>query len=212
MTPHYCPACEKRFDIPDHYLGKIITCPSCHQNFTPTEATLSPTPQGEEPLPEPQHLQAARSNEVSDESPPNEFLNWWNGLTSAVKVGIAVGAVIVLSLLIGIPVYNSTQKAAQFEKKYEEFVFEADQLANLTNYGVNKGDFTRQLARVEAKWDAIPNGGFKNGTYSAFFDAMSKWQEVVRYWDFDSDWMRDQVPLKMTQASTKYQEAKRAMK
>jgi hypothetical protein len=212
MTPHYCPQCDKRFDIPDHYMGKGVTCPGCHKAFTPTEATLSRAPRTEEPPQEPQLQDAHQASEPSSEYQANELANWWSGLTSTMKIAIGVGVVFALVVIIGIPVYNSNQKAAHFENKYDEFVFEADQLANLTNYGVNKGDFTRQLARVEAKWDAIPSGGFKDGAYSDFYDAMSKWREVVRYWDFDSEYLRDQVPLKMTQASTKYQEAKRAMK
>jgi hypothetical protein len=201
MIPHFCPSCGTRTDIPEHYMGRSVTCQNCRNEFLASIATTrQPVSMPQSVAPAPRKLRRGRSEAT--------LIERWNTLSMKMKIALGVAALLVAALLVGIPVLRNKE----FKGKYEEFVFEADQLANLTSYGVNKGDFTRQFARVEAKWHAVPTSGFRGESHSKFQTAMSKWREVVQDWDYKDDWKRDRVPWKMSEAAEKYNEAKVEMR
>jgi hypothetical protein len=182
-------------------MGKVISCPNCKTEFLADKSTL--------------YNESIAEKNLSPERRKEDSLSYkasilWSRISSKGRIGIIGAVIILVGLLIGIPISQNNKKQAEFNKKYEEFTFEADQLASLTSYGINKGDFSRQLARVKAKWDKIPSGGFKGEAYSNFWDAMSKWRESIIYWD--SEYTRDQVPRKLGEASEFYDNAKREMR
>lgn len=201
MISNFCTSCSSHFEIPQHYVGKMVTCPTCRKEFRATAAggassasTASPT------------IQKRRANEST--TTDSRFTGTDPKRTLPLKIALVAVLVVLVSLAIGIPMARSSAKKKEFRAKYEEFVFEADQLSNLTDYGVNKSDFGRQLARVEAKWSAVPSEGFRDNSYGNFDAAISKWREVVRWWGIDSD----EVPSKMLEASQRYQQAKTWMR
>jgi hypothetical protein len=180
-----------------------MRCEECSQTFFPDETNLQPVAVNESSL---------APQVVSEESlPPTGAPR--DSSNNAFVIFLVVALVVVLGLAVK-EHFSSTVREQKFEAAYKEFTFEADQLAHLTNYGINKNEFVKQLARVGAKWDAFPNGSksFPPGAGSLFHDAVNKWRKVADYWKFDNDYMRGMVPGIMTEAAEAYTLGKATMK
>ena len=42
MNRTYCPNCNAPMQVPDHYIGETVNCPSCSQSFTAQKSTAPP--------------------------------------------------------------------------------------------------------------------------------------------------------------------------